>query len=122
MHTEYGRRRGGKWEGLLRGGAENQTVTVVQAHKTIKCHNANIHTKLSRKNNGGSNRWGLPSATPCPPDYSPITAVSHNNVSVRTKEDPIADNNMEVLLMSKKKPRPKTWKCNDAKDQLRIGV
>jgi hypothetical protein len=53
--------------GLFRGGAENQTGTVVQKHEIIKCRhthgeqnnrNAHIHTKLAGKN-GSSNRGGL---------------------------------------------------------------
>jgi hypothetical protein len=48
-------------EGLLRGGAENQTGNETQEHKTIKCrhthgkqisHNAHIHTKLAGKKCG----------------------------------------------------------------------
>jgi hypothetical protein len=47
---------------------------------------------------------------------------------VKTDEKSVADNNiennMEVLLMSKKKrkPNPETWKRNVAKDQLNKGL
>jgi hypothetical protein len=68
--------------------------------------------------------WQIqPSATPCSPDYSPIPATSYASVSVKLEEESVADNNMEVLLMSKKrKPNPETWKRNVAKDQLNKGL
>jgi hypothetical protein len=59
-----------------------------------------------------------PSATPCSPDYSPIPAFK-----LKPEEESEADNNMEVLLMSKKrKPNLETWKRNVAKDQLNKGL
>jgi hypothetical protein len=48
--------------------------------------------------------WQIqPSATPCSPDYSPIQTTLYAGVSVKLEEESVADNNMEVLLMSKKR-------------------